>query len=472
MFGVPEALLSDRGTNLLLHLMLDICSLLGIEKLNTTSYHPECDGTVERFNRTHKSMLRKRAPQFNKQWDNHLPSLLWAYRNAPHDTTGEKPSFLLFGWDCRSPQEAALLPVVNNTQLTNIEDYREELILTLSSARKTAVESIRKAQERYKTSYDRNSDNHSYRVGVWVVGVWVVGVWVVGDWVVGVWVVGDWVVGDWVVGVWVVGDWVVGDWVVGDWVVGDWVVGDWVVGDWVVGDWVVGDWVVGDWVVGDWVVGDWVVGDWVVGDWVVGDWVVGDWVVGDWVLIRFPSEETGMFCKLSRPWHGRYRVTSCNETNITAAKIYFPCEDPIQVHQLRVKPCPPGFPAGFFWYGAKCRGPGSPPRWVQDLLAERENPNSTSEHAHIPAAPLAPDNEGDKSTIGQDDQVTGGDPDNSGENVLPSPLGELSESDDTQHTLQSPLHPPASSQSKRGEGTDTRMRYPERRSRRPPDWLM
>ena len=72
MFGIPEALLSDRGTNLLSHLMLDICRLLGIEKLNTT-YHPECDGMVERFNRTLKSMLRKRATQFNKQWGNGYP---------------------------------------------------------------------------------------------------------------------------------------------------------------------------------------------------------------------------------------------------------------------------------------------------------------------------------------------------------------------------------------------------------------
>lgn len=68
MFGVPEALLSDRGTNLLSHLMLDVCRLLGIEKLNTTSYHPECDGMIERFNRTLKNMLRKRASQFGTQW--------------------------------------------------------------------------------------------------------------------------------------------------------------------------------------------------------------------------------------------------------------------------------------------------------------------------------------------------------------------------------------------------------------------
>lgn len=58
-FGVPEALLSDRGTNLLSHLVLDICKLLGVKKLNTTSYHPQCDGTVKRFNRTLKTMLRK-----------------------------------------------------------------------------------------------------------------------------------------------------------------------------------------------------------------------------------------------------------------------------------------------------------------------------------------------------------------------------------------------------------------------------
>ena len=69
MFGVPEALLSDRGTNLLSHLMEDVCKLLGIRKLNTTAYHPQCDGMVERFNRTLKTILRKRAARFGAQWD-------------------------------------------------------------------------------------------------------------------------------------------------------------------------------------------------------------------------------------------------------------------------------------------------------------------------------------------------------------------------------------------------------------------
>lgn len=58
--GVPEALLSDRGANLS-HLTLEVCKSLGICKLNTTAYHPQCDGMVECFNCTLKAMLRKYA---------------------------------------------------------------------------------------------------------------------------------------------------------------------------------------------------------------------------------------------------------------------------------------------------------------------------------------------------------------------------------------------------------------------------
>ena len=40
VIGVRDAILSDRGTNLLSHLMQDVCQLLGVTKLNTTAYHP------------------------------------------------------------------------------------------------------------------------------------------------------------------------------------------------------------------------------------------------------------------------------------------------------------------------------------------------------------------------------------------------------------------------------------------------
>ena len=116
VFGIPETLLSDSGTNLLSHLMKDVCALLGIKKVNTTDHHPECDGAVERFNRTFKTMLRKQAATYGAQWDQYMYGVLWADQ---HILTGEKLSYLL---DCYSPTEAALLPPKHLTP-TDISDY-------------------------------------------------------------------------------------------------------------------------------------------------------------------------------------------------------------------------------------------------------------------------------------------------------------------------------------------------------------
>ena len=167
VFGVPEGLLSDRGANLLSHVMDEVCSILGVMKLNTTSYHPQGDGCVERFNCTLKSMLRKHAARFGSQWDVYLYGVLWAYRNTPHASTGEKPSYLLFGLDCRSPTEAALLQVSPSPDVS-VGDYREQLILSLSSARDLATRSIARAQTRYKSQYDKKVTTPQYRVRDWV----------------------------------------------------------------------------------------------------------------------------------------------------------------------------------------------------------------------------------------------------------------------------------------------------------------
>ena len=146
LFGVPEALLSDRGTNLLSYLMKDVCSFLGIKKLNTTTYHPQCDRMVERFNHTLIAILKKHVEKFGMQWDKHIPGILWAYRNTPHQSTGEKPSYLLFGFDCRSPTEASLLPTSPNGEV-DITDYRRELTLSLKHAQELAAVLILKVHQ-------------------------------------------------------------------------------------------------------------------------------------------------------------------------------------------------------------------------------------------------------------------------------------------------------------------------------------
>ena len=77
-------------------------------------------------------------------------------------------------------------------------------------------------------------------------------------------------------------------------------------------------------------------------------------------MIYFPQDETGKSRKLSHPWHGPYRITSRDEPDITATKVYFPDDPSIQVHQTRVQHCPPTLPSGFYWYGTKRPKPGRP----------------------------------------------------------------------------------------------------------------
>ena len=76
----------------------------------------------------------------------------------------KKKSFLLFGMDCQYPTEAALLPPTP----TDVEDYRHELTLGLSSARQLVVECIQSAQTQYKSSYDHKSMVRDYRIGDWI----------------------------------------------------------------------------------------------------------------------------------------------------------------------------------------------------------------------------------------------------------------------------------------------------------------
>ena len=147
--------------------MKDICKLLGIKKLNTTASHPQCNGAVEKFNRTLKSMLRKQAAKMGAQWDQYLSRVLWAYRNTSHSSTGEKPSFLLFGFDCCSPIESALLPA-KSLRVTNVSDYREQMMQSLSTARNLAMKTNGEAQQRYKLQHDKAAKTYKFKVGDWV----------------------------------------------------------------------------------------------------------------------------------------------------------------------------------------------------------------------------------------------------------------------------------------------------------------
>ena len=77
--AIPLQILSDQGTQFLSSLVKDLCKLLGIQRLKTTAYHPQTNGTVERMHSTLEGMLPRLKP---KGWDgrskSRLPSSLFS----------------------------------------------------------------------------------------------------------------------------------------------------------------------------------------------------------------------------------------------------------------------------------------------------------------------------------------------------------------------------------------------------------
>jgi len=57
-FGLPEQLHSDQGAQFQSQLLSDLCRLWGVNKSQTTPYHPQGNGIVERNNRVLGDSLR------------------------------------------------------------------------------------------------------------------------------------------------------------------------------------------------------------------------------------------------------------------------------------------------------------------------------------------------------------------------------------------------------------------------------
>ena len=131
-YGVPESLHSDQGANFVSEVIQSLCTNLGINRTQTSAYHPEGNGQVEHFNRTLEAMLSKEIEEHQKDWDDHLQKVLFAYRTAVHDTTGYTPYFIISGGSPNLPIDILLGRA--QTQGQELPDYVKKTQSSLKSA--------------------------------------------------------------------------------------------------------------------------------------------------------------------------------------------------------------------------------------------------------------------------------------------------------------------------------------------------
>ncbi|KAI3775973.1 hypothetical protein L1987_45733 [Smallanthus sonchifolius] len=158
-FGIPKAIISDRGTHFCNAVMEKALERYGVTHRLSTAYHPQTNGQVENANRGVKRILEKTVWKSRKDWSDKLDDALWAFRTAYKTPLGTTPFMIVYGKACHLPVELehralwALKTV--NLDLTQASRRRFFQIHELEALRDAAYERSWSIKEKTKALHDR-----------------------------------------------------------------------------------------------------------------------------------------------------------------------------------------------------------------------------------------------------------------------------------------------------------------------------
>ncbi|GFT24405.1 transposon Tf2-8 polyprotein [Trichonephila clavipes] len=164
--GAPRVIITDRGVVFRSRLVSSLVDLCNIDHRFTTAYHPQTNGLTERFNKTLADMLSMYVDVEQKNWDEILPFVTFAYNTAKQETTGFTSFYLLHGREAETTLDT-MLPFCpkdfDDNNITKIAARAEE------SRQLARVHTLR-AQDKDRRRYDSKHQMVSYTPGdlVWV----------------------------------------------------------------------------------------------------------------------------------------------------------------------------------------------------------------------------------------------------------------------------------------------------------------
>ncbi|UYV72138.1 hypothetical protein LAZ67_9001944 [Cordylochernes scorpioides] len=132
----------------------------------TTAYHPQTKGLTERFNKTLGDMLSMYTGVEQKDWDQVLPYVTFAYNTAKQEATGYTPFFLVHGREAETYIDAVLPYLPDEIS----DDYVGELVTRAEEARQLSRSRLLQSQAKDRRLYDQKHTPVYYQKDdlVWV----------------------------------------------------------------------------------------------------------------------------------------------------------------------------------------------------------------------------------------------------------------------------------------------------------------
>lgn len=166
-FGLPKTVQTDRGSNFLSRVFRNVLKALGVSHVVSSAYHPESQGALERWHQTLKSSLRKYCLETGNDWEEGVPFVLFAVREARQDSLGFSPSELVFGHNVRGPlkmlkEEFLCTGLSEKTNILDLVSRTRERLHTACSA---AEEALARSQKKMKRCFDRKAVARNFQPG-------------------------------------------------------------------------------------------------------------------------------------------------------------------------------------------------------------------------------------------------------------------------------------------------------------------
>jgi len=170
-YGPPDTLLTDNGPQLTSTLFQGVCRLMGISHLFSTTYHPQTQGQVERYDRTIVAKLKAYVNDQQDTWDELVSVRTLAYNLQTQQSTGETSlEFVVPKRVRNSALERLLKDPYPQTVPRTAREAREQQQSHLGNLITQVRAALATAQRRYDRSFDKRVRpvHKALKIGDWV----------------------------------------------------------------------------------------------------------------------------------------------------------------------------------------------------------------------------------------------------------------------------------------------------------------
>lgn len=143
-FGLPRAMISDRGPQFASQVFQELCTRIGVKSRLSTAFHPQTDGQTERMNREIGVFLRIYCGAHPETWSEHLSDLEFAHNQRVNANSGKTPFEIIMGYN---PIAIPTFPTTSKfpaleARLKELRDIRKEALAAHEMARVRMAERI------------------------------------------------------------------------------------------------------------------------------------------------------------------------------------------------------------------------------------------------------------------------------------------------------------------------------------------